>query len=86
MIASLLLSLWGCTLQPGTGFSTLEGLSLTLALEPGEARDLGDQTVLTDQGYRVRIDSLVLDVDRVALVELVGGTSSFDPANSPLVT
>ncbi len=83
MTALSLLLVAGCTLEPGTGFSTLTDLSLSLALEPGEARDLGDQTVLTDQGYRVRVDSLVLDVDRVALVELVGGTSAFDPANPP---
>jgi hypothetical protein len=79
----LLALLTGCTLQPGTGFATLTGVDLTLALEPGDARDLGDQTILTDAGYQVQIDSMVLTVDRLALVELLGGSTSFDPANPP---
>lgn len=51
---------------------------------PGEARDLGDHTVLTNQGWAVRVDAFTLSLDAVRVQELQGGSgASFDPANPP---
>src|SRR5688572_4227131 len=76
-----------CTFEDGHGFSTVDRASLEARLEPGVARDLGNHTVLTDVGYQVHLDSATLEVDEVALEELVGGGASggtsFDPANPP---
>lgn len=67
--------LTACTLEPGTGFATLDEVVLEVAFEPLEARDLGGGLVLTDTGARVQIDHLVLDLGELRLEELVGGVS-----------
>ena len=79
----MVLALSGCALEPGTGFATLAGLDLLGEYELGAARDLGDNTLLTDLGFHVRLDALELDVARVSFEELLGGTVDFDPANPP---
>lgn len=74
----------GCTLQPGTGFSTLEQATLRAALEPGPARDLGEGTVLTDRAYEVTVDRARLAVGAAHLLELQGAEAvAFDPADPP---
>lgn len=74
-----------CTFEPGTGFGTLESTSLSVELRPGAARDLGNRTVLSDQGYHVRLDSARLAVGDLVLSELSGGDGvvDFDPADPP---
>lgn len=80
----MLLLLLGCTFGPGQGFGEVTGGTLTAALVPGEARDLGDHTVLTDQGWVVRVDTFTLTLDAVRVQELQGGSGeAFDPANPP---
>jgi len=79
----LALALMSCTFSPGAGFSEIVGADLTALLEPGAARDLGDDTVLTNLSYEVRIDSLTLDLKDWALQTLDGGAEVFDPANPP---
>ena len=74
--------LLACTLEPGTGYARLDEVVLDVALEPQEARDLGDGLILTDTGARVQIDALELDLGELRLQELVGGVS-FDEASPP---
>jgi hypothetical protein len=76
----------GCALDPGHGFATVESARLEVRLEPGEARDLGGDAVLSDLGYHVSLDSATLTIARVELQELRGGAGSsatFDPAHPP---
>ena len=80
---TLALALLGCTFTPGAGFSEITGAELTALLAPGAARDLGDDTVLTNLSYEVRLDSLALELDDWALQTLEGGAEEFDPANPP---
>jgi len=83
----LLLCLAGCTLEPGQGFATLERGELRAELARGGARDLGDDAVLTDLGYHVRLARARVHVGSFTLLELLGSTaaesSSFDPAHPP---
>jgi hypothetical protein len=84
--AIVILGLTGCTFEDGQGFATLETASLSARLRPGAARDPGDHTVLTSQGYRVALTRASLGIESLALNELAGGTGSggtFDPANPP---
>ena len=83
-----LLSASGCTAEDGTGYGSIEQATLAAQLIPGEARDLGNQTILTDQAYRVKLDKSALTFSGVALEELTaqgggGSGASFDPANPP---
>jgi hypothetical protein len=85
LVVAALLS-GACTFEDGTGFGTLRGAELSVELVPGEARDLGDRTVLTDQGYALRLETAVITLEAVELKELQGGGGqavSFDPANPP---
>lgn len=78
------LLLIGCTFQAGEGFGELAPGALEVALVPGEARDLGDHTILTDEGYAVALSALELDLGDAALQELRGGAGvEFDPADPP---
>lgn len=80
----MLLLLLGCTLSPGQGFGEIAGGTLDAALVPGPARDLGDHTLLTDQGFAVRVDAFTLALGAVRVEALEGGTAAeFDPANPP---
>lgn len=82
LVPALLLA--GCTFQPGTGFSTLDRVAFEASVAPSAARDLGDDTVLTDLGYRVAISEATLSASSLALQELSGGAAgSFDPAEPP---
>lgn len=83
--AALFALLSACTLDAGHGFATVEEAALNARFEPGVARDLGMHTVLTNLGYRVRIDAFEADVTQLQLLELRGGSSGvrFDPANPP---
>jgi hypothetical protein len=75
----------GCTFEPGTGFATLEDASLSAKLEPG-SRDLGNRTLLSDQGEHVHLAVARLALGSVVLAELRGGggeSVSFDPASPP---
>jgi hypothetical protein len=81
-------ALWcaGCTFDDGTGFGTLRDAELSVELVPGEARDLGSHTVLTDKGYALNLETASITVEAVVLKELRGGGGqevSFDPANPP---
>ncbi len=76
----------GCTFTPGGGFTTLSSADLEVSLEPGVARDLGDDTILTDQGYAVAFEELTLGLEVVDLEELQGGGvggGTFDPSDPP---
>lgn len=74
----------GCTFQPGGGFGELTDARLSVALEPGAARDLGDGAILTDEGYAVAFDTLTLELGALQLQELQGATDvTFDPADPP---
>jgi hypothetical protein len=77
----------GCTFEDGTGFATLESASLELRLEPGAARDLGNQTILSDRAYAVRLETARVGVGTLELRERTasGGSQGgrFDPANPP---
>lgn len=77
----------GCALEAGHGFGTVAEASLSAALVPGEARDLGDHTLLTDLAYHVRVERAEIHVQRLALEELRGGGGGgggrFDPAHPP---
>jgi len=64
-----------CTFENGQGFSKIESGSVTARLEPG-GRDLGNQTVLTDLGYHVKLDSAKLEIGEVALER---GSDTFEP-------
>lgn len=80
----MILLLAGCAFGPGTGFATLRGAELVAAFVPGEARDLGGDVVLTDQGFEVRLDRFEVDADGIELLELEGGVAgAFDPADPP---
>ncbi len=82
MIRALPVLLIGCTFSAGEGFARLDGGTLSVALEPGPARDLGDGAVLTDLGHEVHLDTLQLTVSDVRLVALAG-SADFDPADPP---
>jgi hypothetical protein len=77
----------GCTFEPGTGFATLDAVTLETRLDPGEARDL-DGGVLSDLGYVVRLERLELQLGTFELEELRGstglGSGRFDPAEPPV--
>lgn len=75
---------FGCALEPGHGFATLDGATFEARYEPGAARDLGNG-FLTDQSYAVELDVLSLDVSSVRLESLRTGSGGggFDPANPP---
>ncbi|MEY3210467.1 MAG: hypothetical protein RIT28_948 [Pseudomonadota bacterium] len=74
-----------CTFTPGNaGFATLASAQLTAAHAPGAARDLGDEGLLTSEGYAVKLSALRLTVGALHLDELQGASDvSFDPANPP---
>lgn len=73
-----------CTFAPGHGFGSLDAATLDAAWVPGEGRDLGGHTVLTDLGYEVHLDAFTLGLSEARLLELSGGgTSTFDPAHPP---
>lgn len=79
-------ALSGCALDAGHGFATVRSAEVGARLVPGAARDLGNGAVLTSLGYRVAIASATLELDRVELRAVGGGTSSggvFDPASPP---
>ncbi|MES2638134.1 MAG: hypothetical protein V4850_01580 [Myxococcota bacterium] len=81
---TLLLVLAACTFAPGHGFGALDEATLDAAWVPGEGRDLGGDTVLTDLGYEVHLDTFTLGLVDARLLELSGGgPSTFDPANPP---
>ncbi|MCK6524948.1 hypothetical protein L6R49_26390 [Myxococcota bacterium] len=81
----LFAALGACTFTPGNaGFATLESAQLSAAHAPGEARDLGDDGLLTSEGYAVKLSALTLTVGSIHLDELQGASDvSFDPANPP---
>ncbi len=79
----MLLLLLACTFTPGTAFGRLDGATAELRFEPGEARDLGDRTVLTDQVQELRVERLALQVEAIELQELGGAAADFDPADPP---
>jgi hypothetical protein len=64
---SSLLLLGACAFEAGSGFATLEAGELHAALEVDAVRDLGDGVLLTDRGYRVRIEALTLQAEEFAL-------------------
>jgi hypothetical protein len=71
-----------CTFEEGTGFATVRAAELRVSFEPG-ARSL-DGEVLTNDGYRVRIDSFSAELESFELDQLTRtGGASFDPANPP---
>jgi hypothetical protein len=74
-----------CTFTPGNaGFATLASAQLTAAHTPGDARDLGEAGLLTNEGYAVKLSALRLTVGALHLDELQGASDvSFDPANPP---
>ena len=74
-----------CTFAPGNaGFATLTDAQLSAVHEPGEARDLGEDGLLTNEGYAVKLSALTLTVGALHLDELQGASDvSFDPANPP---
>ena len=76
---------FACAFEPGHGFATVESASLDARLEPGPARDLGNETVLSDLAYEVHLDSAELTIEKVELQELRGasGGAAFDPASPP---
>lgn len=83
-MTALLFLFSACTFAPGAGFGDLAEASLSAALVPGAARDLGGGEVLTQAGYAVRVDTFELDLGDLSLLALSGGGStSFDPANPP---
>lgn len=77
----------GCALEPGHGFGTITGASLSARLTPGPARDLGGGAILTNLGHRVTLRSAHLTLGPVQLQSLgaSGGGSGavFDPASPP---
>lgn len=81
----LTLLLVACTFTPGqAGFATLRDTTLTVALVPGAARDLGDGAFLTDQGWAITPSVARVYSAELALMELRGAEGvSFDPANPP---
>jgi hypothetical protein len=75
-----------CTFEDGTGFGTLEAASLSVTLQPGAARDLGNHSVLSDLGYEVKLETARVTLASVELSELSGAggeAASFDPAHPP---
>ncbi len=82
---ALLPLLAGCTITPGQGFVHLADVSLDVGLVPGPARDLGDDTIVTDEGWDVQFHTLELRLDRLELqtLETGGGGGTFDPATPP---
>jgi hypothetical protein len=88
---ALLLGVMGpaaCAVDEGRGFATLKGGSLAVSLEAGAARDLGQNTLLSDLAYRVHLNTAMLSVETVELSELSAASTndverSFDPANPP---
>ncbi|HJN77229.1 MAG TPA: hypothetical protein QGF58_25110 [Myxococcota bacterium] len=71
----MILLLTACTMQPGTGYASLDEVLLDVAFDPTEARDLGDGLVLTDTGARVQFQVLELDVAELRVEELIGGVT-----------
>ncbi|HMR10666.1 MAG TPA: hypothetical protein PKA88_33040, partial [Polyangiaceae bacterium] len=76
-----------CTFERGTAYASVESAQLDVRFDPGAARDLGGNTVLTDLGYAVHVSSFTLDIGDLSLQELKSSGSesqgSFDPANPP---
>jgi hypothetical protein len=71
-----------CTFEDGTGFATVRAAELRVSFEPG-ARGL-DGAVLTNSGYRVRLDGFSAELESFELDELTSNArASFDPANPP---
>jgi hypothetical protein len=86
LLLPLLLCLIGCTADAGHGFASLQPGAISAELRPSPARDLGDDTILTDVGYHVQLARARLHVTRVTLLELAAGAGSggtFDPAHPP---
>lgn len=85
-IFALVSTLVGCTLEPGGGFARLESAELAVSFELGRARD-AQGAMLTDRGYLVDIEELVLGLDVLELVELAGAENAtsggFDPGAPP---
>lgn len=86
LLGSLLMAS-GCALEEGGGFARLEPGTLRAALEIGAARELAENLLLTDQGYRVELSSCRLQLESFELQTLTeggnGGSERFDPANPP---
>jgi hypothetical protein len=75
--------LGGCAFEAGHGFATITEATVRAGFEPGPARDTGNG-VLTDNGYNVQVDQLLLGLGRIQLEQLrADGTAAFDPAAPP---
>jgi hypothetical protein len=77
--------IWGCTLDAGHGFATLESTTFEARFEPGVARDLEGRW-LTDRGYVVAIERFEIDVGELRIEQLDAGSatkSAFNPASPP---
>lgn len=77
-----------CTFAPGGSFATLAPAPLTVAFTPGDGRLDSDGWLKTDLGYRLKLETLTLTIDRVAFQSQTttgSGTGStvFDPAKPP---
>lgn len=76
----------GCTFQPGTAFGTLEGATLEARFQPKASRLDESGRLITNTGYRLRIDSLRLvprQLDFQSTSGRAASGGSFDPANPP---
>jgi len=81
-----LVSISGCTFEPGTGFATITEAEVAAFFEPGAARQLDDGNLLTDLGYHIDVEELSLRVESISLDEFRasgGSEGSFDPADPP---
>jgi hypothetical protein len=72
----------GCTLEPGGPFAAVEA-SLDARFVPEPDRDAGGGWLRLDTDYEVRIEAMTMEVEVIELLDLGGGTTSFDPANPP---
>jgi hypothetical protein len=72
----------GCAFTDGGPFAVLSAeLAASAPIETDRALEDGWQKLASD--YEVRIESLELELEPIALIEIAGGELGFDPANPP---
>lgn len=87
LLAAMGLVAAGCAWHAGTGFGTLRPVELSAAFSPAASRLDAQGRLKTDNGMRVALDALTLEVRALTVFSATAATGgsggTFDPANPP---
>ena len=83
------LPLGACTFEDGRGWATLRASAAGELTVDDAHTSASGATLVTDLGFELSVDTLLVHLERLDLLETVsggssGGSATFDPANPPL--